>query len=63
MADYILSCCSTADLAKEHFLSRDIRYICFHYELDGKQYKSLSAVARAITGTRWNGKLFFGVAQ
>ena len=33
------------------------------YELDGKQYKSLSAVARAITGTRWNGKLFFGVIQ
>ena len=31
------------------------------YELDGKQYKSLSAVARVITGTRWNGKLFFGV--
>ena len=33
------------------------------YELDGKQYKSLSAVARAITGTRWNGKLFFGVTR
>lgn len=24
-------------------------------------YTSLSAVARAITGTRWNGKVFFGV--
>lgn len=35
---YILSCCSTADLTREHFLSRDIRYICFHYELDGVQY-------------------------
>lgn len=33
------------------------------YELDGKQYKSLSAVARAITGTRWNGKIFFGVKK
>lgn len=38
MNDYILSCCSTADLSKEHFESRDIHYICFHYELDGKQY-------------------------
>lgn len=38
MADFILSCCSTADLAKEHFLNRDIHYICFHYELDGKPY-------------------------
>lgn len=38
MADYILSCCSTADLTKEHFDKRNIRYICFHYELDGKEY-------------------------
>lgn len=35
---YVLSCCSTADLTREHFLNRDIRYICFHYELDGVQY-------------------------
>lgn len=39
MSDYIISCCSTADLSKEHFEKRDIQYICFHYELDGKQYK------------------------
>lgn len=38
MHNYILSCCSTADLTKEHFEQRDIHYICFHYELDGKQY-------------------------
>lgn len=38
MQKYILSCCSTADLSAEHFQSRDISYICFHYELDGKQY-------------------------
>ena len=38
MSDYVLSCCSTADLSKEHMEQRDIRYICFHYELDGKQY-------------------------
>ncbi len=35
---YILSCCSTADLTEEHFQKRDIRYICFHYELNGVQY-------------------------
>lgn len=39
MSDYILSCCSTADLAKEHFEKRNLQYICFHYELDGKEYK------------------------
>lgn len=38
MNDYVLSCCSTADLTKEHFESRNISYICFHFELDGKQY-------------------------
>jgi hypothetical protein len=31
----------------------------FVYE--GVTYKSLSAAARAITGTRWNGPLFFGL--
>ena len=38
MNNYILSCCSTADLSKEHLESRNIKYICFHYFLDGKEY-------------------------
>ncbi len=38
MVGYILSCCSTADLSKEHFNKRDINYICFHFFLNGKQY-------------------------
>ena len=38
MNDYIISCCSTADLSKEHFQNRNIQYICFHFELDGKDY-------------------------
>lgn len=39
MGDYILSCCSTADLTKEHFNKRQISYICFHYSLDDKEYR------------------------
>jgi hypothetical protein len=31
------------------------------FEWEGRRYKSLSAVARAITGTQWNGPLFFGL--
>lgn len=31
------------------------------YEWQGRPYKSLSAIARAITGTRWNGWTFFGL--
>lgn len=38
MSDYIISCSSTADLTEEHFKARNISYICFHFELDGKQY-------------------------
>lgn len=38
MSDYIISCCSTADLTKEHFEARDIKYVCFHYSLNGENY-------------------------
>ena len=33
------------------------------YQYDGQHYKSLSKIARKITGTQWNGKLFFGVKK
>jgi DUF2924 family protein len=33
------------------------------FEWNGVIFKSLSAVARAITGSRWNGPLFFGLNQ
>ncbi|QQA42010.1 DUF2924 domain-containing protein [Pelagovum pacificum] len=31
------------------------------FEWQGRPYKSLSAIARGITGTRWNGWVFFGL--
>ena len=39
MTKYILSCCSTSDLSSEHYLQRKINYICFHFYLNGKEYK------------------------
>jgi hypothetical protein len=33
------------------------------FEWQGRPYKSLSAIARAITGTRWNGLIFFGLKR
>ena len=33
------------------------------YEYQGGKYKSLSEVARLITGTRWSGPLFFGIKK
>ena len=35
---YVLSCCSTADLSREHFEARRIPFLCFHYALDGVEY-------------------------
>jgi hypothetical protein len=32
------------------------------FEYDGKLFKSLSAIALEVTGTKWNGFLFFGCA-
>lgn len=33
-----------------------------HFEYEGRSFKSLTAVARHITGTHWSGPLFFGLA-
>jgi hypothetical protein len=33
------------------------------FEWQGRPYQSLSAIARAITGTRWNGWVFFGMRK
>lgn len=32
------------------------------FEYDGKLWRSLTAIAKAITGTHWNGPRFFGLA-
>lgn len=39
MSGFVLSCCSTVDLAAEALEARDIKYIYFNYELDGKPCK------------------------
>lgn len=39
MSDFILSCCSTVDISKEHLDKIDVKYICFHYSLGGVQYQ------------------------
>jgi Protein of unknown function (DUF2924) len=33
------------------------------FEYQSRQYRSLSAIAREVTGTRWNGLLFFGLTE
>ena len=38
MAEYILSCSSTADMPESFFTERQIPYVCFHYTIDGETY-------------------------
>ena len=33
------------------------------FEYDGRRWKSLTAIAKTITGNHWNGPLFFGLAE
>jgi hypothetical protein len=33
------------------------------FDLEGKRYASLTAVAKAVTGSHWNGRLFFGLTE
>jgi len=38
MSNFILSCCSTADLSKDHFTKRNINYVPFHFYVNEKHY-------------------------
>ena len=35
----------------------------FGWEYHGVVYRSLSAIAKTITGSHWNGRLFFGLTK
>ncbi len=38
MADYVITTCSTQDICDERCEKRGIKYVSFHFEIDGKQY-------------------------
>ncbi len=38
MNQFVLTCCSTADMTKEYFDRREIPYVCFHYLMDDVLY-------------------------
>lgn len=46
-----------------HGVGHTVTVLADGFEYDGKHWKSLTAVARAITGAHWNGPLFFGLAE
>ena len=39
MRQFVLTCCSTADMTKEYFEEREIPYICFHFHIGEKDYE------------------------
>jgi Protein of unknown function (DUF2924) len=38
-----------------------VRVLGEGFDYDGQRFSSLSAIAKSITGTKWNGMLFFGL--
>jgi hypothetical protein len=51
-------------------LSRDykgraitVRVLESGFEHEGRRFRSLSAIAKAVTGAHWNGLLFFGIVR
>ena len=38
MSEYMITCCSTADMPAAYFEERKIPYVCFHYRMDGVEY-------------------------
>ena len=50
---------------RRRFGNRDIvvKVLSKGFEYEHQRYRSLSAIAREVTGTRWNGLLFFGLTE
>jgi len=44
-----------------HGVGHSVTVLADGFEYDGRHWKSLSAIARAITGAHWNGLRFFGL--
>ena len=40
-----------------------IKVLSAGFEYDGRRFASLSAVAGEISGTKWNGFVFFGLSK
>lgn len=38
MGEYVITCCSTADMSREFMEENKIPYVMFHYQMDGKEY-------------------------
>lgn len=48
MPNFVLTCCSTADMPKTFFQERNIPYACFHFLIDGKEYDDNMGISMPI---------------
>ena len=57
---------SPGTVLTREYHGQEIRVVALEdgqFEYDGQVFTSLSAVAKAVTGTKWNGRLFFGLTK
>ena len=56
---------SAGTVLTRQYHGREIRVLALDdgFEWEGHHYRSLSAVAKAVTGQKWNGLLFFGLTE
>ena len=58
MFDYVLTCCSTADMPAEYFEKKGIPFICFNYNIDGEEY--LDDLGKTLSFEEFYGKITAG---
>ena len=58
MQEYVITCCSTADMSHEYFQERCIPFVCFHFNIDGKQY--LDDLGKSMSFMEFYGKISAG---
>jgi hypothetical protein len=53
------------DVLSRYYKGREItvRVLESGFEYEGRRFRSLSAIAKAVTGAHWNGLLFFGIVH
>ncbi len=56
---------STGTVIVKTYKGQELRLVVYddHFELDGQSFRSLSEAARHVTGSRWNGPLFWGLTR
>ena len=58
MPNYVLTCCSTADMAYGYFQKRNIPFVCFHYNIDGNEY--LDDLGQTMSFEEFYGRIAVG---